>query len=59
MRDGTPVTFTMSGPSGTRAACPPPVAFAFGPAQSGWILYGDGRTDYVWPSGTRPERPGI
>ncbi|MGH9008490.1 MAG: hypothetical protein ACRDYF_01430 [Acidimicrobiia bacterium] len=59
MRDGTPVTFTMSGPSGSRAVCPPPVAFAFaGSTQSGWILYGDGRTDFIWTNGRQAEAPG-
>ena len=58
VRDGTPVTFTVSGPSGSRTACPAPVAFAFGQAQSGWILYGDGRTDYIWPYGHEAGTPG-
>ena len=58
VQDGTPVTFTTSGPSGSPTICPAPVAFDFGQAQSGWILYGDGQTDFIWPYGHETGTPG-
>jgi hypothetical protein len=51
VRDGTPIAFTMAGPSGSGTICTPPVGFTVAGSGAGMVLYGDGRTDTVTPSG--------